>query len=74
MEQVKEVKATLDEEDSRLRLLNEKADVRRFRLKVCRLFLQCDSRQCDLLVAGVQHGPRGEGLLCWSDSRRQQRP
>lgn len=53
MEQVKEVKATLAEEDSRLRVLKEKVDVCMFRLKVCRLLRQCDSRRHHLLVAGV---------------------
>lgn len=42
MEQVKEVRAALEEEDSHLRLLKEKVDVRMFRLKVCRFFRQCD--------------------------------
>lgn len=74
MEQVKEVQATLEEEDSRLRLLKEKVDVRMFRLKVCRFFLQCDSRQWRLLVAGVSHGTGGEVLLCRSDNRCQRCP
>lgn len=71
MEQVKEVKASLAEEDSRLRLLKERVDVRMFRLKVCRFLPQFGSRRRHLLVAGVGNGTRHGGLLCWPDTGLQ---
>lgn len=79
MEQVEDVQATLEEEESRLKHLKEKVDVRTLELKVCRASSchrspRCDSSRCHLLVAGVKLGAGGEGLLCRPDGRGERCP